>query len=617
MKRMLSLLLTAVMLLTLCSCGGSGGKSTDSAYKKLLGDELGGGIYALKGLDTLDGLSDVAYCGDKMLAIYSENDSAHALIYDLKKGAITASGTGEDFDRFYAASATEMSAGRTVGLGDGGEIVLSDGESVRVYNSSFSRTAEFKLENPGSVAVSGDKVIVTGASDTADLYTFSGDRTSCTLTGTDASFEGTTDDGELIFTCYTENKKLVYAFVKDGKTTVTRPFDGINVRYAHGAVYSVGYDTSSVTRTEASNSSVSTVYSVGDGEYFDFLGASDGFFFVALGADQGQFAKISLKNGGEAARFAIDTSSESVISAHSRVLDDSTLLFAKRTSDGVTICVWVSGDDSESSGISGLGSAVNADIERICAGGKLSGTAINVYYGADVTEGFDGYTAAAESNSVTIRRALVELDSVIGKMPKGFIDEIADGFDGFELYLCGAISPAGSSSISDASAVTNSLGGTLRIALNVNLSPLGQNFVHELMHGIDSLIGQNSDDFFDWYELNPNSFRYFYGYVTSAGQTIDSSYSPDYTAESDKAMNYLLEGGDCPDIWFIDGYSKTYPTEDRARVFEHIFCDEPGEYWAFDSNKLRAKADRICEVLRDNFDSVKNCSDVYWERNLK
>ena len=73
--------------------------------------------------------------------------------------------------------------------------------------------------------------------------------------------------------------------------------------------------------------------------------------------------------------------------------------------------------------------------------------------------------------------------------------------------------------------------------------------------------------------------------------------------------------------YFTDAYAKTFAFEDRARIFEKMFLasgEEP------DKNALRAfsyqgiinKGKYLCELLRNNFLTVLNADEVYWEKAI-
>ena len=78
-------------------------------------------------------------------------------------------------------------------------------------------------------------------------------------------------------------------------------------------------------------------------------------------------------------------------------------------------------------------------------------------------------------------------------------------------------------------------------------------FCHELMHNIEFNIEMKNRYVFNaWDNYNPLDFYYDYSY--------NKPYTTKYTKLEENKNN----------AYFIDSYSKTYPVEDRARIFENV-----------------------------------------------
>ena len=70
-------------------------------------------------------------------------------------------------------------------------------------------------------------------------------------------------------------------------------------------------------------------------------------------------------------------------------------------------------------------------------------------------------------------------------------------------------------------------------------------------------------------------------------------------------------------IWFADEYSRTFPTEDRARMFEYMFMPEDGKIsWYIDYKNLKYKARYYSLMLRACFESCKNAKKLVWEQYI-
>ena len=76
-------------------------------------------------------------------------------------------------------------------------------------------------------------------------------------------------------------------------------------------------------------------------------------------------------------------------------------------------------------------------------------------------------------------------------------------------------------------------------------------------------------------------------------------------------------GDDLDGIYFLDGDSTTYPTEDRARIFENLATFAPeARPEAFKGKNMQLKAAYLCAALRDAYDSIAAAEDVFWEQGL-
>ena len=82
----------------------------------------------------------------------------------------------------------------------------------------------------------------------------------------------------------------------------------------------------------------------------------------------------------------------------------------------------------------------------------------------------------------------------------------------------------------------------------------------------------------------------------------------------DEVYAYGSNGEDCANSYFVDTYSMTYPSEDRAKIWENIMSDEKYVYWE-KTPHLTAKLNYYAECIRQNFDST-GWNDVRWEKYM-
>lgn len=227
---------------------------------------------------------------------------------------------------------------------------------------------------------------------------------------------------------------------------------------------------------------------------------------------------------------------------------------------------------------------------------------------------FPDFAALPLYDEDTIVKTLQALDGIFGKLPEGFIQELLDGraeysMTSYKICITGRLLRGSSVSTSSPIAYAYQDYDTMTqymVVDGTSWSSLETTISHELMHAVDSKISHLESDgiskgFADWDKYTPKGFSYNWSYVDEYGNDYsDWKYCAPY---------------DVNGIWFIDAYSKTFPTEDRSRLFENLFCGN-ASYFA-DNPHINARAAYLCEVIKENFDCVKNADSVYWERYLQ
>lgn len=214
------------------------------------------------------------------------------------------------------------------------------------------------------------------------------------------------------------------------------------------------------------------------------------------------------------------------------------------------------------------------------------------------------YIADPLDDQQLIAVKLAELATVLEAYPVGFFYELPYGNqDHLEIYLCEGLSPADSYGITNAIAISNTRGSALVVVLDVTaIDDLAQTLAHELLHMMEKRIDQLDPSLLaDWTSLTPGGDQaYYFSYHDQNGNEMNNSQNTWYGE-----VNPEL-------VYFVDAYSKSYPTEDRARIFEYL-VSSAGEPAFIESPVLRAKAERLCEIIRLTFPSVAAAVDVAWE----
>lgn len=241
---------------------------------------------------------------------------------------------------------------------------------------------------------------------------------------------------------------------------------------------------------------------------------------------------------------------------------------------------------------------------------------VNIYASDTAVREFIDFSVVTCKDKALIGSALEGIVSVLDKFPEGFLEELfsdnGSGFndDALSIYLTGAISPISEGTTNYPAAFTYSAGRTRMIIIDITLSyNFEQNLSHELMHCIDNYIFSipiTDDSKFgypDWDSYLPKKFEYAYSYVDKTGSDYSDSKYTSWDFDND--------------IYFIDTYSKTFPSEDKCRLFENMFmCDSlEGSY--FEHPLIKARAMYLCSVIRADFTCIKDDTEVWWERAFK
>ncbi len=232
-------------------------------------------------------------------------------------------------------------------------------------------------------------------------------------------------------------------------------------------------------------------------------------------------------------------------------------------------------------------------------------------YGANRT--FPDFSAAACTNEADIRKALTMLDDTLGKFPKGFFSEMfsseddVDSDEALVIYLVGKITPITEGMTNNPIAFTFREDNKRIMVLDIaSHHEMVSTIAHEIMHMIDTYVSEKNysiDEigFEDWFDYLPERFNYAYSYVDDYG--FDYS-DPKYTV-----------GSESDEIYFIDAYSKTFPGEDKCRIFENLFTGS--DHYFKDNPKLAERARYLCQEIRDAFDCIGEDTVIEWEKALQ
>ena len=212
---------------------------------------------------------------------------------------------------------------------------------------------------------------------------------------------------------------------------------------------------------------------------------------------------------------------------------------------------------------------------------------------------YPNFTASQVTNPEDITDALDQLEDALAAYPEGFFQQLCyDTIQQLEISLMTNLVP-GDGYQGSYNGFAFSQDDEYQIVVDI-YTMAETTYFHEISHMIDSRLHWDTEFRPDarfseehWKSLSPESFSYTFSY--------DSVWPNIY--------------GNGLDSYFIDGYSCTYPTEDRARVMETATGDA-GEWTFAEHEPLREKLSYYCDCIRDCFDTTGCPETTRWETYL-
>lgn len=206
----------------------------------------------------------------------------------------------------------------------------------------------------------------------------------------------------------------------------------------------------------------------------------------------------------------------------------------------------------------------------------------------------EDYDLSPEYMTQAYGPALEALERALANFPADFFKKAAQWTDSDTLHIAlvrEIIGHSESGTPATADGLYYSLEGKVCIALTVG-EGLEQQFYHQMSHAMESRILSKTTAFYEWNTLNPAGFQY------------TQTYIPD----EDLAAYAQGDGRS-----FVDLFSMSFPTEDRARIFEYACM--PGNEEYFRSDAIQEKLSRICDGIRKAYSLT---GEAYiWEQYLQ
>ena len=212
---------------------------------------------------------------------------------------------------------------------------------------------------------------------------------------------------------------------------------------------------------------------------------------------------------------------------------------------------------------------------------------VNLYIKDSAIIKFPDFLAKEYDDSEYIYSSINKIESILDKFPKDFFDSLyEDGDKGLNIYLTGELRPMDvKSQYTTPAAYTSYYKNMYLIAMDITQSGLEANTCHELMHSIENKLNNMGEYFTDWYKLNPKKYDYSYSYKVV------------------NRLEYTIGETNDDNVYFVDYYSHTYPTEDKARVFENV-CNYDVPSSIKNYKHLLDKANYLKEIITKYYPSM-------------
>lgn len=238
---------------------------------------------------------------------------------------------------------------------------------------------------------------------------------------------------------------------------------------------------------------------------------------------------------------------------------------------------------------------------------------VDIYIGEECGDIISGYSIAPLVDYSKLEEALEILDVELAKYPKGFFEQLlGKQYRKFNIYIAGELVNSEFGFVGISTGFVESEGDIINFALNCKgnhkIAPV---IHHEIAHIIDERIEEYNNENEsaimvdeEWCKLNPFSDMYTYDYEVDVNENY-YEFCYEHMLAVEKSLN---------DTYFVDTYSITYPTEDRARIFEHVMTT--GENFDVDFDKapnIKQKLNYYTECIRKAFDT-SGWNDVIWEK---
>ena len=218
---------------------------------------------------------------------------------------------------------------------------------------------------------------------------------------------------------------------------------------------------------------------------------------------------------------------------------------------------------------------------------------VKIVFGADVKENPD-YEFVSEFQVDAIEKTISSLKKGLSRFPEEFFKTMTKN-GCLEIGIVRSMEAVSVNVQDNVDGLQYWIDGNACIVLEIT-DTVEQAFYRELCHVLETFVYTKTGALDDWEKLNPKDFAYDWNYT-------------DYLLRGENA--YI--SGDTRA--FIDNYSMTYATEDRARILQYAITE--GNEECFQSEIMQKKLRQLCIGIREAYGWQKDSRVFPWEQYLK
>ena len=227
---------------------------------------------------------------------------------------------------------------------------------------------------------------------------------------------------------------------------------------------------------------------------------------------------------------------------------------------------------------------------------------LNWVYGVTVHIGEDvmavtpwDYDLEPETDVEVIAANMGKLEQWLSYYPQGMLSTVAETAGGLHISLVkGIYGKKGLGGIPTAAGLQYTDNGVPYIALTSSTTA-EYTLYHELCHILENYIQSKTTVYDNWEQLNPPGFTYDYDYIQNQYRDGEEYLQPETRS-------------------FIDSYSMSFPTEDRARIMEYAMT--PYHDLLFATPVMQKKLRTLSEGIREAFQLQEPVGSYLWEQYL-